>query len=267
MMQDAELQPGGDAAGPIHPGAVPSRRGDVDDLLIQQLGLEGRRDSVVAKIALTLAREIIEGRAPASGDLNSLDLAKRFESSRTPPREAPMILMNNGLVDIPPRRRPRVATLTRGVTREIYLLRAELHAVAARRIAENPVDLSAIETALDAMRTTAAAGNLSDYFWANVHFHENVTTATGDTTLKRALDGLGLRVLRLRHLSMSQPGRIQRSFSDHDRMMIAVREGDAILAAAMNRSIVMSALGVLLAILPDSDDSAASMDEPLSDTS
>jgi DNA-binding GntR family transcriptional regulator len=51
-----------------------------------------------------------------------------------------------------------------------------------------------------------------------------------------------LRTNRLRHLSTSLPGRLERSCADHQRLCEAYAERDAMLAAALNRSIVMSAL-------------------------
>ena len=46
--------------------------------------------------------------SPPGADLNSVELATRFGTSRTPVREALMLLEKEGLVEIPPRRRPRV---------------------------------------------------------------------------------------------------------------------------------------------------------------
>jgi DNA-binding GntR family transcriptional regulator len=51
-----------------------------------------------------------------------------------------------------------------------------------------------------------------------------------------------MRTNRLRHLSTSLPGRLQRSCADHQRLCEAYAERDGTLAAALNRSIVMSAL-------------------------
>ena len=51
-----------------------------------------------------------------------------------------------------------------------------------------------------------------------------------------------MRTNRLRRLSTSLPGRLQRSCSDHQRLCEAYAERDGVLAAALNRSIVFSAL-------------------------
>src|SRR3546814_1769546 len=72
------------------------------------IDLKERSDSLVGRIAADVARAITEGRLTPGADLNSVELAARFGTSRTPVREALMLLEKEGLVEIPPRRRPRV---------------------------------------------------------------------------------------------------------------------------------------------------------------
>jgi DNA-binding GntR family transcriptional regulator len=75
--------------------------------------------SLVIDIACTIGAEILDGALPPGRDLNSVDLARRFGSSRTPVREALVMLEKQGLVEIPPRRRPHVAEHDRDEVREI----------------------------------------------------------------------------------------------------------------------------------------------------
>ena len=69
------------------------------------------RPSLVTEIACDVGAEILEGiRAPGE-DLNSVDLSRRYDTSRTPVREALMLLEKEGLIEVPPRRRPSVMVL------------------------------------------------------------------------------------------------------------------------------------------------------------
>ena len=220
---------------------------EAEALLARLLALDDREDSLVGKIALTLARSIIEGRLPPDHDLNSLELAKRFKTSRTPVREALIVLEKGGLVDIPPRRRPRVISLSEQQVYEIYTLRSQLNAILAERLARTITDeqLSVLEGTLARMASAVERENVDEYFWANVLFHEQSATLAGDLTLKKSLDGLGIQVLKLRHSTMSVPGRMQRSLDDHRRLFTAYRENDSVMASALSQSIVMSALRTL----------------------
>lgn len=215
-------------------------------LFARQFDLMGKQDSLVAKIACELARDIIEGRTPPGGDLNSLELAKRFDTSRTPVREALMLLKNEGLVEIPPRRRPRAARLSAAIATEIYRLRAELLALVGCKVANIDGGHRELDLALAVMEKAADGADQDAYFWANVQFHDQLATASQDSTLKQTVDGLGLRVLQLRHLSLAIPGRKVRSLEDHKRLMLAIHEKDCGLAGALCKSIVLSALDNVL---------------------
>lgn len=228
------------------PGLVPAGAA----VLGRLLGVHDRADSRVGVIVAAVARDIIEGRLPPGADLNSVDLARRFESSRTPVREALMLLEKEGLVTILARRRPRVAMLELARVEEVYRLRGELYAMMSERVAQraDPAQLAALGDVVRWMGACAHAGDVTGFFWHNVTFHERAGDVAGAHTLKRTLDSLGVAVLRLRHHSLSQPGRMELSLRDHRRLVSAYRERDARLAGALSRSIVTSALHTIKAV-------------------
>jgi DNA-binding GntR family transcriptional regulator len=198
----------------------------------------------VAEIVEWVARSIIEGRLKPGDDLNSVDLAKRFSVSRTPVREALFVLSREGLVDWSPRRRPRVSTLDIKDVREIYQLRAVLYAQVSYAIVEqaNDDDIAALWRAHRRLAEVAARDDVDGYFWANVAFRDEELRVSRNNIFKEVLDTLKMRTNRLRHLSTSLPGRLQRSCADHQRLCEAYEERDGTLAAALNRSIVLGAL-------------------------
>jgi DNA-binding GntR family transcriptional regulator len=198
----------------------------------------------VAEIVDWVARGIIEGRLRPGDDLNSVDLAKRFSVSRTPVREALFVLSREGLVDWSPRRRPRVSTVNIKDVREIYHLRAVLYAQVSLAIVEQATeaDIEALWQAHRRLAEVAACGDVDGYFWANVAFRDEELRISRNGIIREVLDTLRMRTNRLRHLSTSLPGRLQRSCSDHQRLCEAYAERDSTLASALNRSIVLGAL-------------------------
>ena len=84
------------------PDGTPDREAD----LARMLNLHERREPLVVQVATWVGLGIIEGRLRPGQDLNSVDLSHRFNSSRTPVREALMLLEQEGLVEIRARRRP-----------------------------------------------------------------------------------------------------------------------------------------------------------------
>ena len=211
--------------------------------VLRRMLLDGRADvSLVDRIVEDLARRIIDGSLPPGADVNSVELARRFNTSRTPIREALLTLQREGLVDIPARRRPRVAPVTLAQARELYEIRASLHALVSELIVAGAPDLSVLASWQAHLRDDAARGDVDAYFWHNVSFRQAEAEVAGNRQLTRLLGSLGLRTLQLRHVSLSLPGRLDRSVADHERLLAAYADGDAALAVALTRSIIMTGL-------------------------
>jgi DNA-binding GntR family transcriptional regulator len=204
---------------------------------------EGRLDSsLVDRMVEDLATRIIDGRLPPGADVNSVELARRYGSSRTPVREALLTLQREGLVDIPARRRPRVALVTSSQVREMYEVRASLHGLVSELIVQRADNsaLAVLRGWQDKLRADAEHADVEAYFWHNVAFRQAEAEVAGNHQLTRLLSTLGLRTLQLRHLSLSFPGRLDRSVDDHDRLLTAYDDRDAALATAITKSIIMA---------------------------
>jgi DNA-binding GntR family transcriptional regulator len=97
------------------------------------------------------------------------------------------------------------------------------------------------------------ASDRDGYYWGNVAFHERFADLAKNRTLKRILESLALRSLRLRRVTLSTPGRMERSLADHTRLVRALEDRDAELAAALIKSNVLGALRLLEQVLADGD--------------
>ncbi|WP_216311737.1 MULTISPECIES: GntR family transcriptional regulator [Streptomyces] len=217
-----------------------ARRHEVTRMLNRGIAGSGIAD----EIAVAVAAEIIEGRLAPGDDLNSVELARTFSSSRTPVREALLILEREGFVQITARRRPRVARLLLSEVRELYNLRAELYAIVSNcvcRVATEE-DLELLREHQRSLESAAADDDVDRYFWVNVHYRNTEAAIARDATLRRVLDTLGLRALQLRHLSLSLPGRLTPSAQDHARLLRAYEDRDAGLASALTKSLVRGGL-------------------------
>ena len=201
-------------------------------------------ESLVEAIVDWIGRAIIEGRLRPNDDLNSVELARRFNTSRTPVREALVRLHSEGLVALSPRRRPRVAPISLTEVREMYELRAALYALVSHSIVERATeaDLTVLWRLCRRLIERVQAGDVDGYFWANVAFRDKELEACGNRQIKRALDVLRLRTHQFRHVSTSLPDRMRRSADDHFRLCQAYEDRDPVMAAALNRSIVLTAL-------------------------
>jgi len=196
------------------------------------------RPSLVADIACEVGAEIVEGLVPPGHDLNTVDLARRYQTSRTPVREALILLENEGLVDIPPRKRPRAHSHSMTEVREIYRTRTVLFELMATDLAARATeqDVELLRDITKRMERAAALNDVISFVWLSVEFHDQDTRLSGNATAKRIHDSLLLRTLSLRRLSLSQPGRLERSLDNHVQLVKAYETHDAHMAGAILRA-------------------------------
>lgn len=213
------------------PGAAPDRGAD----LARLLKLNERREPLVVQVATWVGLGVIEGRLRPGQDLNSVDLSHRFNSSRTPVREALMLLEQEGLVEIRARRRPRVAEFTPERVREIYEVREQLLELMGRLVAVKIGEegLDDLRRRVKEMRRQADNGDVDGYFWSHVALQERMTEIAGNSTLKGILDSLALRTLILRHASLEMPGRLPHSVAAQELILQAIEDHDPELAAML----------------------------------
>jgi DNA-binding GntR family transcriptional regulator len=215
--------------------------------LVRLLKLNERREPAVVQVATWVGLGIIEGRLVPGEDLNSVELAHRFNSSRTPVREALMLLEQEGLVEIRARRRPRVAAFTLDRVREIYFVRQHLLSLVGSLVAKyaSDDDLVSLRARLATMEDNARDGDVESYFWGHVALQEQMTEIARNETLKAILDSLALRTLILRHASLAQPGRLAASVADQLRIFEAIENRDGELASLLLSRATVAALGAI----------------------
>lgn len=229
METPSEFTPA-DTDSPLHEG-----RDEVRDTIIPRLiRWRTRREPLVCNIAEALVTEVVFGDLQPGELLNSVDLAKRFEVSRTPVREALALLEQEGLVDIQARRRARVASLNIEQIREIYQLRSQLLAVMVRQLVSKVTDeqLALLGSCVERLQDRCRHGDVDSYFAGHVELQDLMTEYAGNATLKNMIDSLALRVLVLRHLGGSVPGRMKLGLAEQEQILGAIRVRDADLAAA-----------------------------------
>ena len=212
--------------------------------LFLSLHYEQRREPLVARIAEWVARGIIEGRIRPGQELSSVDLAGQFSTSRTPVREALMLLEQEGLVEMRARRRPIVAAPTISEVRDVYQVRRQLLSLAARLVAEriDDTELGDIKRRVLLMRVSANEGDVESYFWQHVDYQDSLLEIAGNSVMKQILDSLSLQTLVLRHRSIAQPGRLVESITEQESMLRAYESRDPDLASLLMANSTSNAL-------------------------
>lgn len=210
---------------------------DVSSNSTLDLDLDERRDSLVGKIAADIARAIADGDLLPGADLNSVELAARFGTSRTPVREALMLLEKEGLVEIPPRRRPRVAHISMDEVQEIYEIRAVLNGLMIRGFIAGATagDIDYLQQLVADAHRSAKSGDPDAAFDFLNAIHVRCLERCGNTSLIRLLGSWKMR-MSVRRIVVGRSAQLERALIDHERLVIACAEREAALASQLIES-------------------------------
>ena len=181
--------------------------------------------TVAARIAEAIAERIIAGTLQPDTPLRQDHVAREFNSSHVPVREAFRQLEAQHLVVALPRRGVRVAPLDATTIKEISEMRAALEVLALRHAAPRltPAYFARIELALIEGDN---AETLREFEAANRAFHQALVTPCGMPRLLTSLDGLQRANSRLVFAMARSSGWRPRSNQDHRLILQALRARD-----------------------------------------
>lgn len=181
-----------------------------------------------------LRAEIVSGALPPGTKLSEARLAERFGTSRMPVREAFQVLARSDFVII----KQRSGTFVRGVSQrqvvDLFEVREALEGMAARLCATRAAgDLMAVlDEIIARMEAAAASSDSTAFIAADEHLHAVIFEGSAN---ERLLDHYRLLIDHLHRNYLStvvtrRPGRLERSFSEHQAIVEAIRVRDGDLA-------------------------------------
>jgi DNA-binding GntR family transcriptional regulator len=169
--------------------------------------------------------------------LDERQLAERLGCSRTPVREALARLEHEGLVQSVPRRGFSIVRKSKAELLEIIIVWAALESMAARLVALHAcdADLASLRTIFARFDGKRIAAELDEYSDANLCFHQRIIELSGCETLRRTADGILVHVRSIRHRTIGEDHRFERSIVDHMHIIDALETRDADLAERLVR--------------------------------
>jgi DNA-binding GntR family transcriptional regulator len=209
-----------------------------------------RPGSLHEEVAVRLRSMVFERQLLPGQWIDELALARDWQISRTPLREALKVLAAEGLVTSVPRQGCKVTELSEDDADELFPVMALLEGRCAFEAVRKatPADVKALRKLHDVLERHAAAGNVDGYYRANHDFHSKVQALADNRWLDRATNELRrfLRLLRGRQLNW--PGRIEASINEHRVLMDAVTQGDAARAERVMHDHLLAQLAALKAL-------------------
>jgi len=199
-----------------------------------------------------IKRDILTGIHRPGKRLSANGLAKEYQVSATPVREALNALQCEGLVEVIPRVGCFVSQLTVKDIQDIFELRLIIESASAEMAAQNitNAEIADLEETLD---ETYIPGNFDSYWQyleVNRKFHYRVALATGNKWLAEVVGRLLDQMQRILFLRLDLRDCTNEVIEEHRKLVAALKRRDGALARkAMRESIENARKAVLEAIM------------------
>lgn len=215
--------------------------------------LETPKQKTITTQAMEKIRQLIfDGELAAGSDHLESELAGRLGMSRTPVREATLMLAQQGLLEVRPRKGVRIVTLSLKDMEEIYAILTELESLAAEEAAGlgyKDEDLTDLKQAIEAMEQALASEDREAWALADEAFHTELVRLGGNSRIQTIVSMMANQVRRARAMTLYIRPLPVKSNEDHRAVFDAIRNGDAAQARERHHSHRQHAREVLIELL------------------
>ena len=186
--------------------------------------VEGKLISLEEKVFLELEDEILSGKLERGTALGEIALSQRFGVSRTPVRSAIHRLAEEGLVETVANKGAVVIGITNNDLIDIYKIRVRLEGLASSITAEkiSAEALIRLRECVELSEFYITKNNAEKLGDIDTEFHEIIYRETGNRLLCKTLSELHRNIKSYRKLSLTVPGRLERSVLEHRQIYEAI---------------------------------------------
>ncbi len=222
------------AAGICHGKEKKVANYDVKQEVTDKYSLRGR-------VFNKLRDDILNGKYEEHEELREVAIGEELGVSRTPVREAFRQLELEGLIQIIPNKGAYVTGITEKDVKDIYMIRSLLEGLCARWATEHisKEQLEELEENVYLGTFHAWKGHYEQLAQLDNRFHNILYEACNSKMLEHQLKEYHQYVLRVRKEALSDVTRSKKSNEEHERIMEAIKAGDADLAEMLaNRHMI-----------------------------
>ncbi|WP_299280961.1 GntR family transcriptional regulator [uncultured Tateyamaria sp.] len=208
--------------------------------------------SNVERAVAALRQMIFAGDLTPGSDHLETELAEKLGMSRTPIREAALMLQAQGLVELRPRRGIRISPVSAQDMSDIYDILTELESLAAARAAEagySAADLETLAAAIADMDACLKQDDLRGWAEADDRFHRELVRLGRNARLSMIVSVMRDQVRRARATTLFIRPRPAQSNADHRAVYDAIAQGDASRAHDTHHAHRRQARDMLVALL------------------
>jgi DNA-binding GntR family transcriptional regulator len=215
--------------------------------------MEDAGASLAENVYQSLVRSIREGHYNPGDRIRELVVSKELGVSRTPVREALRRLQSERRIILEPQRGAVVAELDRHEVVELYQLRQQMEAVAARFAAQHASSAEIAEMARILEQSTAAAYDPRRLNQINWQFHTTIYSAAHNRFLLRSIAAISDEIALLKGQKYLPPSRPPELYTEHLRILDAIRARNPEAAAQAAHDHIEMSLQVHLRMIAGPD--------------
>ncbi len=214
-----------------------------------------RREPVGAAAYRLIREAILRGQLTPGERLNEVELARAWQISRTPIRDALRRLEAEGLVRAVPGKGVIVPRLGRADVDELYEILEGLEGMAARRTAERAsgAQLAHLNTLIKEYGVALRQNNVSRLGEIVAEFHTTISRMALNGRLERAIETVRAQLASAERQALRQRGTATRSFRELAKLTAAIRARDGGRAEAAMREHLASLRLDAAAALPEGE--------------
>jgi DNA-binding GntR family transcriptional regulator len=194
--------------------------------------------TLAARLRMQLSDEIVRGDLAPGAALDETELARRFQVSRTPVREAIRLLGASGLVEARPHRSAVVARPDRAQLIAMFEALRELEALCAGMAAERmtTAEHAGLQRSQDMLLEIVQSGDPQRYHEINEEFHALIYAGSHNPYLADLTLATRARIAPFSRAQFRNFGRLAKSHAEHARIIAAILTHDAARASSVMRS-------------------------------
>lgn len=208
-----------------------------------------------AEVYAKLEEEILSGVHKRGAALTEMSLSARLGVSRTPVRAALHRLAEEGLVEIAPNKGAVVVGVTVDDLIDTYKIRMRLEGLASAMAAGRLKDeeKAALVESVELSEFYMNRGDAEHLKELDTTFHSIIFKASGNRMLCKILSELHRNIKAYRKLSLTVPGRLEKSQDEHREILKAILEGDAAKADMLTSFHVERAMNNMIEAMKDKE--------------
>jgi DNA-binding GntR family transcriptional regulator len=199
---------------------------------------QGAPRTLAGRLRMQLSDEIVRGELAPGVVLDEMELARRFQVSRTPVREAIRLLGASGLIEARPHRSAVVARPDPAQVAAMFEALRELEALCAGLAAERMTagEVAVLKHVHGVLLDVAQSGDPQRYHEINEAFHAKIYTGAHNHYLADLTLATRTRIAPFSRAQFRTRGRLALSHKEHGRVIAAIVKRNPEKASAVMRA-------------------------------